>query len=96
MPGHYERKTPKVCSQAINEGVEVVLERGISQRQVCKDFNVLRATLQQYLKEYALSGEEFETNSYKGLMKNRVFTNQMEMDLEEYLLQASRQLHGLT
>ena len=97
MPRKYYRKTSKVCPRAIEEGVKAVIERGISQRQVCKDFEVPRTTLQRYLKEYKSNTEtNLDVNYDKSSTKNRVFTDKMESDLKDYLLQASLQLHGLT
>lgn len=58
MPRKYKRKTPKVCPRAIEESVKAVLERGISQRQVCKDLNVPRSTLQRYIKDFTSNTEE--------------------------------------
>lgn len=97
MVRKHERKTKGNSSALIEETVKSILEKGISLRQVGKDLCIPRATLQRYLAQTKADAAEGKVTNYdKGSTKNRVFSNSMEGQLEEYLLQASRQLHGLT
>lgn len=56
-----------------------------------------KATLQRYLAKYKANAQaDVEITYDKSYLKNRVLTDIMGTDLENYLLQASRQLNGLT
>lgn len=97
MPRHYKRTTRRISPALIEEAVKCINEKGVPLRQVSRDLNIPRTTLQRYLsdaKANAVNG--VDTNYNKGAARNKVFSVQLEKELEQYLLQASRHLHGLT
>jgi hypothetical protein len=97
MPRNYIRKTPEHSPAVVAEAVNLVINEGKAVRQVSKDLKVPRTTLQRYVAATKTNNElQQDTNFDKGSTKNRVFTDDLEKQLESYLLEASRQLHGLT
>lgn len=74
MPRDYKRRTEPNDPAIIKEAVNCAIEKGLSIRQVSRDLQVPRATLQRYVtaaKDSVPVGTEMSYN--KGSMKNRVF-----------------------
>ncbi|KAG5885592.1 hypothetical protein JTB14_024773 [Gonioctena quinquepunctata] len=66
---------------------------GMSQRKACEEFSVSRATLQRLLKRNETEVDNYKP--YKNCAVKKIFSNQEEESLVEYLLTSSKMHYGL-
>lgn len=91
------QKRKKQDSADMLQAAELVLKSGWSVRQAALELKVAKSTLAMHIKQHKLSGRSNEEFSYnpKNDVK-RIFRNEEEEMLKNYLKQASMMHYGLT
>ena len=95
MPRRYKRKSdigstpPAQMKRAASE----VVDNGRTLRAVAGAFSIPRSTLSRYVTRYRSDPEARMEPAYR---HSRVFTNEQEGELKEYVLRCSEMFYGLT
>ena len=97
MPHQYKRKYEnygKTPAHIMKDAAMAVME-GDSERQTAKRLGIARGTLKRYIKKIRKDGLE-KARLTPNYFHSKVFTDNHEKDLAQYLEVASRMHHGLT
>jgi hypothetical protein len=86
MPRNYKKKNPVQDSASLQSAVQCVKEKKLSVRAAAAKYNVPASTIQSNLKRL----------SFQKHVKQRIFTDEQENEIQNHLLKASRINFGLT
>ena len=99
MVRHYKRKRadPLPDEEQIRRAVSTVLTGGHTIRGACSLYNVTRATLGRYVKQFQETGAPLTTEPLKRPQHSRqIIPAALEAELAKYLKKCSLMSHGLT
>lgn len=98
MPRHKKRKTDRVrvSEETLKGAVAAVVLDHIPIREVSQMYPVKKSTLSRFVQmnKHIQTADEIDIPNRK--IPNKVFTSEQEVELEEYLVMASKMHHGLT
>ena len=99
MVRHYKRKRadPLTDEEQIRLAVSTVLTAGHTIKGACSLYNVTRATLGRYVKQFRETGAPLTTKPLKRQQHSRqIIPSKLETELAKYLKKCSLMSHGLT
>ena len=91
-----ERKIGDTSGEKMKEAVEQVVDGGKRIRNVCKTYDIKNTTLQRYVKKAPTTKDKDSVKYEPTYNCRKVFSKDEEILLHDYLIKASKILHGLT
>ncbi|GFS21218.1 transposase [Elysia marginata] len=97
MVREYKRKTDRgtFCREDMQAAVDDVINKEVSLRKAASEHNVNYKTLSRYV-EMKIKTDIPENHSFGYQKTRQVFTEEVENELVDYLIAASKIFHGLT
>ncbi|KAK6490350.1 hypothetical protein HHUSO_G4860 [Huso huso] len=99
MPRTYKRRTNRGTPQEVMErATKLVIEKNQTIRSVAKNFDICHVSLSRFVKKTQMASEKGSETPppVVGYKSHRVFNEELETALEEYLIQTAELYCGLT
>lgn len=90
------RKVGNFSERQMKNAVLDVVQHGSSIRAAAKNAGLCHMTLKRYVEKYKSAENKDDVKFIPNYEVNKVFSKELEDQLEEYLLTASKMHHGLT